>query len=205
MPVFIEVPDFRWIVKNKTFWDICYEHCNYFSPNPIGRMFAKAGVELNGITLAFGDQYLWIEGKLQPSSSNDNTGKEFPSQSLNQIETFISNIITNKEEVVARIKSFKEQGNRIAVWGMATKGVIFSLMVDPERKLIDYCIDINESKQQQYIPGSGHQIHSPSILGSEKGKLSIVIMNQNYEKEIKQQAFALSEEVKFMDAHGNEL
>jgi SAM-dependent methyltransferase len=205
VPVFIEVPDFGWIVKNKTFWDICYEHCNYFSPNPIVRMFNRAGVELNAITLAFGDQYLWIEGKLQPSASNEHASKEFPSQSLNQIETFITNINANKEQVIALINASKENGNKIVVWGMATKGVIFSLMVDPERRLIDYCIDINESKQEQYIPGSGHQIHSPSILQSEKGAILVVVMNQNYTNEIKKQVASLSAKALFMDAHGNEL
>src|SRR5688572_28728894 len=67
VPVFIEVPDFSWIVSNETFWDLCYEHCNYFSPKPISEMFDRAGVELNRISFEFGDQYLWIEGKLQPS------------------------------------------------------------------------------------------------------------------------------------------
>ena len=205
VPVFIEVPDFGWIVKNQTFWDICYEHCNYFSPNPIGRMFNKAGVELNSISLAFGDQYLWIEGKLQPSSSNENAAKEFPSQSLNQIETFIAGINTSREQVITQFNAYKEKGYKIAVWGMATKGVIFSLMVDPQRKLIDFCIDINESKQMQYIPGSGHQVHSPAIMNSEKGKLMVVIMNQNYSNEIKKQAVTSSAQIVFVDAHGNEL
>ena len=205
IPVFIEVPDFSWIVKNQTFWDLCYEHCNYFSTGPLSRMFGRAEVELKSISFAFGEQYLWVEGKLQPSAAPDNSNKNFPSQSLNQIESFISNINTNKNTVTATIKEYKHKGYQIAVWGMATKGVIFSLRVDKERKLIDYCIDINESKQQHFIPGSGHQIHSPAILSSIKGKVLVVIMNQNYAVEIKKQALLLNSKAIFMDAHGNDL
>ena len=145
VPVFMEVPDFGWIVKNQTFWDICYEHCNYFSPNSVARMFSKAGVELNAIMPAFGDQYLWIEGLLNPSSGTDNNVKELPGQSLDQIQTFVANIQHNRETVAKQLTEYKQEGFTIVVWGMATKGVIFNLMVDPERKLIDYCIDINQS------------------------------------------------------------
>ncbi len=205
VPVFIEVPDFSWIVKNQTFWDICYEHCNYFSPEPISRMFSRAGAELNSVSFAFGDQYLWAEGKLQPTGPVQYDNKNFPSQSLNQIESFIHNINKNKEHVTALIRQHKEQGYQIAVWGMATKGVIFSLRVDNERRLIDYCIDINKSKQGHFIPGSGHQIHSPDILNSIKKKVLVVIMNQNYAAEIKKQATLLNSNAAFVDAHGNEL
>lgn len=202
VPVFIEVPDFNWIVRNQTFWDICYEHCNYFSPNPVGNMFSRSGVELNSITPAFGDQYLWIEGRLNPTDAIDKDVKELPGQSLDQIQTFVANINHNRETAARQLSSYKTKGYKIVVWGMATKGVIFSLMVDPERKLIDYCIDINKAKQQQYIPGSGHQIHAPGKLTSLKEKLLVVIMNLNYADEIKNQVTRQPETI-FMDAHGN--
>lgn len=204
VPVFIEVPDFGWIVRNQTFWDICYEHCNYFSPNPVGKMFGRAGVELNSITPAFGEQYLWIEGRLNPSAASETDLKELPGQSLDQIQTFVANINQNRETVSQQLASYKTKGYKIVVWGMATKGVIFSLMVDPERNLIDYCIDINQSKQQQYVPGSGHQIHAPGELTSLNEKLLVVIMNLNYADEIKNQVTKQSETI-FMDAHGNKV
>jgi len=40
--VLIEVPDFEWIVKKRAFWDIFYEHCNYFDDSFLSSFFEKA-------------------------------------------------------------------------------------------------------------------------------------------------------------------
>lgn len=40
--IFIEVPTFDWIVNKKAFWDIFYEHCNYFTQQTLGSIFSNA-------------------------------------------------------------------------------------------------------------------------------------------------------------------
>ena len=37
--ILIEVPDLNWIVKKQAFWDITYEHVNYFSQISLNKLF----------------------------------------------------------------------------------------------------------------------------------------------------------------------
>ncbi|HUR10048.1 MAG TPA: class I SAM-dependent methyltransferase [Flavitalea sp.] len=205
IPVFIEVPDFEWIVKNETFWDICYEHCNYFSPYPLQQLFTAAAIRLNAITPAFGLQYLWVEGVINPSQKSQNNLEGLPFLQVNRVEQFIKNIELAKSHVKEVLAMYKTNSVKIAIWGMATKGVIFSNRIDPRREIIDYCIDINETKQNKYIPGTGHQIHAPSILENLHEKVVVIIMNGNYIKEIKQEALNYCRNCTFIDAHGNSI
>lgn len=61
--VFFETPNLDWILENRTWWDIFYEHCNYFTPETLGLVFSIAGYE-GKVSGAFGGQYLWYEGHL---------------------------------------------------------------------------------------------------------------------------------------------
>jgi hypothetical protein len=69
---------------------------------------------------------------------------------------------------------------------MATKGVVFSVLTDPERSLIDLCLDINENKQGAFVPLTRHMITSPDVLvdrAFDQAPL-LVVMNENYRDEI---------------------
>lgn len=39
--IFIEVPDFDWIARHGAFWDLFYEHCNYFSRDTLCALFER--------------------------------------------------------------------------------------------------------------------------------------------------------------------
>jgi hypothetical protein len=51
------------------------------------------------------------------------------------------------ERVRQSVRELKSDGRTVALWGMATKGVLFSLLTDPDALLIDHCIDVNPNKQ----------------------------------------------------------
>lgn len=203
VPFFIEVPDFQWIVANKTFWDICYEHCNYFSVPALAELVNGAGAGLESITPAFSDQYLWVEGVLNASvikQAAPNKQKLPKTEVLNFVN-FIELLRDNSKQLILKYKS---EGYKIVVWGMATKGVIFSNIVDPHKEIIDYCIDINATKQFKYSAITGHQILPPSVLIKEHHpKALIVIMNTNYFREIKAELSEYYSSAVFIDAHGN--
>jgi hypothetical protein len=78
----------------------------------------------------------------------------------------------------------RDQGKAVAVWGMATKGVIFSLLVDPDASRIDYCIDVNTNKQGCFVPVTGHAISAPIVLRSASRPVTVIVMNENYRDEI---------------------
>ena len=60
--VFFETPDLLWIMENGAWWDFFYEHCNYFTASALEDCFRIAGYE-GETRKAFGNQYLWYEGR----------------------------------------------------------------------------------------------------------------------------------------------
>ena len=54
--IYIEVPCFDWIMKNRTWFDIFYEHINYFRLDDFKRMFGRV-IECG---YCFGGQYLYV-------------------------------------------------------------------------------------------------------------------------------------------------
>jgi hypothetical protein len=55
-------------------------------------------------------------------------------------------------------------------------------MVDPGRCWIDYIVDLNPSKQGNFVPGTGHSIVSYQDL-IERGVTAAILMNPNYRAE----------------------
>jgi len=202
-PIFIEVPELDWIVKNDAFWDFCYEHCNYFTNRSLRNAVSAAGLQPLEGQAAFSGQYQWIvcsgtDRRLETESSDARRIAEFLTYARSE-ETFI-------ETSIDMLKESKRDGRKNVVWGMATKGVIFCNLVDPTCSVIDYCVDINQNKQNCLVPHTGHLISGPDVLG-EVGAvtpLAVVIMNPNYAPEIKRQCEDLVADVKFVDALGNE-
>ncbi len=45
------------------FWDIYYEHCSYFTPGSLARLFRASGFEVFDLALDYDDQYLLIEAR----------------------------------------------------------------------------------------------------------------------------------------------
>lgn len=138
--IYIEVPCFDWICQQNAFWDICYEHVNYFSKYVFENMF-------NDIEVGhcFGGQYLYAFAELKNLRSQvipRHTARQY-SLSLPNTETFFA-------------------GNApLFIWGAGARGNIFCNIADPQQKHITAVIDINPEKQNKFTGGSGHPIISP--------------------------------------------
>jgi hypothetical protein len=79
---------------------------------------------------------------------------------------------------------------------MATKGIEFASLVDPEHRLIDCCVDINRSKQDQFTPVGARQILPPSALRAAPAPLVVIVMNPCYLAEIQKECERMQ-----VDAH----
>ncbi len=165
--IYIEVPDFEWIAKNGAFWDISYEHCNYFSLSLFESIFP--GCEAGHL---FGDQYLYAIGdfKIRTPKNND---------------SFDTSEISSFMEKMEFCKCFVREKSNLALWGAGAKGANFARMIDPNRETITCIVDINPRKQGRYIAGSAHLIVSPDELRKRNDIDGIIIMNENYLQEIK--------------------
>lgn len=206
---FIEVGDLEWMIENESFWDFCYERCSFFTADGLRNILRLAGFTVEKIEKAFGDQYLWAYGTVGRESRAVSAGElDFPDagaigQRLLEYSFKEKKLIG---ETRARLENLKGEGFLAAVWGIATKGVVFCNLIDAERTLFDYCIDINAQKSNCFVPHTGHLISLPDVLREAgSSKILIVVMNPNYLFEIAEYCRSLNLNAVFMDAHGREL
>lgn len=167
--IYIEVPALEWIIGRNAFWDVFYEHCNYFTLKSINAIFnnAESG-------LLFGDQYLYVLADLH-SLRNITlpTGSTTPA-ALATLQSEINNY-----------KLFVEQHKGLLIWGAGAKGSTFVNITDPGKQNITAIVDINPKKVGCHIALTGHPIMSPDQIAAT-GANEILVMNENYLDEIKE-------------------
>ena len=170
--IYIEVPCLDWICEHHAWFDVFYEHVNYFRLQNFSRMFGR----IHESGHIFGGQYLYVIADL--SSLRQPCGEvsdrfDFPPDFLSGVE---------KAAGVARTH---HGVRRNAVWGGSSKGVIFSLYMERAGISIDQVIDINPAKQGHYLAAVGLRVSSPDdALGRLSPEDNIFVMNSNYLKEI---------------------
>ncbi|HWK05336.1 MAG TPA: class I SAM-dependent methyltransferase [Puia sp.] len=165
--LFVEVPTFDWIVQKEAFWDIFYEHCNYFTEETLAVMFKEASTGS-----FFGGQYIYLWADL------NNLQTEIPVQPIKEGE----GLLFNKK--IKYYLDFMEAHQPLAIWGGGAKGSTFLNLMDPEKKLVSFVVDINPSKQHKYISGTAHKVCSPDELQSFPS-IHVLVMNENYLEEIR--------------------
>lgn len=166
--VYIEVPCFDWICKHRAWFDIFYEHVNYFRLADFHRMFGT--VYESGHV--FGGQYLYIMADLATLRK--------PIFDSRDAIPFPADFLSDIERVAAIAK-----GKRNAIWGGASKGVIFALYMQRAGVNVGLVIDINPAKQNKFMAGSGIRISSP-VEGMKMLQAGddVFVMNSNYLQEI---------------------
>ena len=166
--IYIEVPNFDWICSKKAWFDIFYEHANYFRMADFHRMFDNV-IECGTL---FGGQYLYVVGdlaSLKVPKYDEQTRVDFPQDFLHLL-----------------IEQNKTEQNNAAIWGGASKGVIFSLIKMREGIIFNTVIDINPAKQGKFLPATGLKVYSPAeALPMLTAGADIWVMNSNYLDEIK--------------------
>jgi hypothetical protein len=167
--IYIEVPCLDWIAEHKAWFDIFYEHVNYFRLADFESIFENV-VDSGHI---FHGQYLFVVaklGSLRKPRLKKSSEFSFPVDFLDGISRVKELIKTQKHKII---------------WGGASKGLIFSLYLQRAGIFIDYIIDINPAKQGKYLGVSGLKVSSPEeVLNKVEKGSDIFIMNSNYMEEI---------------------
>lgn len=167
--IYIEVPCFDWICKHRAWFDIFYEHVNYFRMSDFYRMFGTV-IESNKL---FGNQYLGIVAELA---------------SLRQPARDAEDCVVFPKHFMQHMGGPDQfEVNPVAIWGGASKGVIFALLKARRGQAVSTVIDINPAKQGKYLPSTGLLVQSPlEALEILPTGSTIFIMNSNYLEEIRQ-------------------
>ncbi|WP_205877814.1 class I SAM-dependent methyltransferase [Mycobacterium camsae] len=167
--IYIEVPCLDWILRARAWFDIFYEHVNYFRLEDFSRMFGRV---VEGGHL-FGGQYLYVVADLatlKPPAAGPEDRVDFPDDFLE----------------VANAAPADRSGASSAVWGAASKGVIYSLLRERSGNPVDFLIDINPAKCSKFVPATGLRVMSPDEgMAALAPGSDICVMNSNYLDEIR--------------------
>lgn len=176
---FFETPSLEWIIQHETFYDIFYEHCSLFTRHSLAHLFQRNGINVQSVDTVFGDQYLWLEG----GANKPNVPIE-KTLNFEDVSAFFEKM--TQMHVLYREKMAHDfKGKRISIWGAGAKGVTFANLIDPDSSRILSIVDINPRKAGKFLPGSGHSIIAPDVFLENPADV-LLIMNPNYEAEIKQ-------------------
>ena len=168
--IYIEVPCFDWILRQRAWFDIFYEHVNYFRWSDFDRMFSRV-VESGHL---FGEQYMFVVADL--STLREPTARE--ADHLEMPRDFLP---------ASLLPEPKSSGGPVTIWGAASKGVIYALLRERAGSPIKTLVDINPAKCGRFVPATGLLVVSPEVaMASIDNGSEICVMNPNYVNEIRQ-------------------
>jgi SAM-dependent methyltransferase len=181
--VFFEIPDTVRILKELAFEDIYYEHCSYFTPGSLARLFRSCGFEVTDLYRAYADQYLLIEARPVSSPvSSVHAQEETLEQLTHDVQHFVNHIQTYLSRWQQHLDELKRKEKRVVIWGSGSKCVSFLTTLGATNQ-VEYIVDINPHRHGRFIPGLGKEIRSPEFLKAYQPD-QVIVMNPIYCHEI---------------------
>jgi SAM-dependent methyltransferase len=168
--IYIEVPCLDWIIDNRAWFDVFYEHVNYFRLSDFPRMFGRV-FESGRL---FGGQYLYVFADLASLRPARAAGAPSPVA-----------FPTDFFQALDHLSAIAAPAAGRAVWGAAAKGVMFAHHMSARGAAPDFAIDINPAKQGMFLATSGLEVLSPEKgLARLPAGADVFVMNSNYIEEI---------------------
>lgn len=183
---FFQIPEARRILDTCAFEDIYHEHCSYYTPGSLARLFRSCAFDVIDLDVAYGGQYLTIEAR--PRAPGVPPLPPLPQE--NDLGTIAELVASFPERCAAKLAHWRREiaqahaaGERICLWGSGSKAVAFLAAVDPDG-LVSLVTDINPYRHNHYMPRSAQRILPPAELAALKPDL-VIVMNAIYEEEIR--------------------
>lgn len=184
--IFFQVPNASYVFNNVAFWDVYYEHCSYFSPGSLARLFRRCAFDILDLWTDYDDQYVMIEARpVNGNVSRPHSLENDLAQMEQEINGFAKQCSLNQHGWRNLIRLIRENGRTIVLWGGGSKGVSFLTTLGLKLDDVKYAVDINPNKSGTYMAGTGQEIVPPEFLRSYRPDV-VVIMNPVYHAEIKQ-------------------
>jgi SAM-dependent methyltransferase len=178
-PLVVETPNLDWILKGAVVHDLYYEHCSLFDAASLTGALAAAGFEAEDVREAYGGQYLVaaararLPGRTKRDSPVDS--RAYPGRKAAAIQAI--------EAALARDEA---AGERVALWGGASKGVTLALLLGGRSGALDMAIDVNPARAGTFMPVSGLPVVLPDTARAA-GISKAYVMNPVYFDEIERQ------------------
>jgi SAM-dependent methyltransferase len=184
IPIFFELPESLRILREAAYWDIYFEHCNYFTPGSLARAFERADFDVTDVRVGYDDQYLMLEALT--------TARPAPaySRGLDQPEDVAREVAAFERSIARKVGVWREyisdahrRGKSLAIWGSGSKCVSFlsTIGIDEE---IAFVTDVNPYRHGGFIVGTGKEIVPPSRFTKDCPD-EVIVMNPIYENEVR--------------------
>jgi SAM-dependent methyltransferase len=197
--VLFELPDVLRVLREVAFWDLYYEHCSYFTPGSLGRLFRGSGFTILDLALDYDDQYILIECRPADGRiAGPHPLEEKPGDVAEAVDDFTRAFASTRARWRDRIRSARADGRRAVIWGGGSKGVAFLTTLGLNGE-VEYVVDVNPHKQGMFMPGTGHPVVGPDFLRSYRPEL-VVAMNPVYLGEIAGELSSLGVEAELVAA-----
>jgi SAM-dependent methyltransferase len=180
--VFFELPETLRVLREVAFWDIYYEHCSYFTPGSLARLFRREGFDPIDLRLDFDDQYILIDARPGDGQTPLLPLEDDLSETARFVDRFRHEFRKREAELRALIEANRERGGRSVIWGAGSKGVAFLTTLEISDE-IEYAVDVNPFKHGMYMAGTGQEIVPAPFLRDYKPDL-VLVMNPVYRDEI---------------------
>jgi len=175
--VFFDVPDAGRITDEGAFWDVYYEHANYFTGDSLVQSFERAGFAVIETQRKFYGQYLGLYARPGKGAGNVAAYQEFATEF--EADTDWQRLELEREHWQARLDKSQKP---VVIWGAGSKGVSFLSATNFRGKVVA-AVDINPHRQGKFMPGSGQPIIAPSELRQLQPS-KVIVMNPAYVTEI---------------------
>jgi SAM-dependent methyltransferase len=182
--VLFELPDVVRVLREAAFWDIYYEHCSYFSPGSLARLFRSCGFDIVELQRDYGDQYLLLAARPADRATQPSLAIE---DDLDELKRDVADFRARVDETIdgwrSRIHQRTQRGERVVLWGALSKAVSFLTTLGLGRDVVEYVVDISPYRHGKFMPGTGQEIVAPSFLAQYRPHL-VIAMNPIYLAEI---------------------
>ena len=183
--VFFQIPETLRILRECAFEDIYYEHCSYFTPGSLSRLFAAAGFRALDLRTEYGEQYLTIEAYPNPAGVPQT---EPPTADLEELRelvgSFPARMAAKMQTWRERLEAWRREGKRVVIWGSGSKAVSFLTSFGSYGD-VSHAVDINPYRQGAFVPVTAQPIVTPRNLQTIKPDV-VIVMNAIYECEIRE-------------------
>jgi SAM-dependent methyltransferase len=182
--VFFEVPNALFTLRDLGVWDLIYEHCSYFGPSSLARLFALCGFDVCDLAETYAGQFLCLEAVPREGIADLTAGPCGDLEGMSaHVAAFADQYRRKVETWERRLEQMAQAGRRVVVWGAGSKGVSF-LNTLKIREQVEYVVDVNPRKHGMVVAGTGQGIVPPEFLRDYQPEV-IVVMNAVYETEIR--------------------